>query len=455
MLRAMRKREVEVTYRLRSRYAQPQYRGCAFYKSYRLAPIVLLVCLFLAGAWFPFNVYGHGFIGKERDTAVKETLVGEWLADVGKIKLDLSLTSDGRFSLDSKKGEYSVEGSILKLRDKEGEVGYQFDLAGDLLTLSGGDLGQALKFSRKPEVANYLRRLFSLSPLNVKLKAGRILGIVVIMVVSGLIIRGMRWLSCFVIFSERGPLKFLYTHGKNRAVTMNSLILNTLKYIIYFTAFGFILSELGFNYKAYLASLSVIGLAVGFGSQGLVQDMVTGFFLIFEGQFDVGDMVEISGQTGIVSELGLRMTKLRNYLGQLIVIPNRNIAMVGNYTKGSLQAFVDVAVKSGEAAKHGAAELQQIGDEIYRQFQGVILTRPKLLSPLSLKTGEHFIRMYLEIWPQQQWVIDQQLVPRIREILKKKGFEIPGDLVATFYRAIEERPVRGWRWLLKKNQKPA
>ena len=176
---------------------------------------------------------------------------------------------------------------------------------------------------------------------------------------------------------------------------------------------------------------TVIGLAVGFGSQGLVQDMVTGFFLIFEGQFDVGDMVEISGQTGIVSELGLRMTKLRNYLGQLIVIPNRNIAMVGNYTKGSLQAFVDVAVKSGEAAKHGAAELQQIGDEIYRQFQGVILKRPKLLSPLSLKTGEHFIRMYLEIWPQQQWVIDQQLVPRIREILKKKVLR---------YRAISWQP---------------
>jgi len=416
--------------------------------------IFLLVCLFLAEPWFPFIVYSHGFIGKERDTAVREVLVGEWVADVGRIKLSLSITSDGRFSLDGKKGEYSVEGSILKLRDKGGEVGYQFDIAGNLLTLSSGDLGQALKFSRKPEGISYLRRLFRLSPHSAKLKAERILGIVAIMVVSGLIITVMRLLSRFVIFSKWGPLKFLYAHQKNRAMTMNSLILNVLKYIIYFTAFGFILSELGVNYKAYLASLSVIGLAIGFGSQGLVQDMVTGFFLIFESQFDVGNMVEISGQTGIVNELGLRMTKLRNYLGQLIVIPNRNIAIVGKYSKGALQAFVDVAVKSPEAAEQGAAELQQIGDEMHRQFQGVILTRPKLLSPLSLKTGEHFIRMYLEIWPQQQWVIDQQLVPRIREILKSKGFEIPGDLVATFYRAREERSVRGWRRLLKNNQKP-
>lgn len=96
--------------------------------------------------------------------------------------------------------------------------------------------------------------------------------------------------------------------------------------MVYFAALGFILGELGVNYTAYLASLSVIWLAVGFGSQGLVQDVVTGFFIIFEGQFDVGDMVEMSGQTGLVEELGLRMTRLRNYLGELISVPNRNIA---------------------------------------------------------------------------------------------------------------------------------
>ena len=447
------KQQFEVTYPLGRKCDHACHRGCTWYKPYPLAAIVLLVCLFLTGPWLPFTACGYAFIGKERDTAVREAIVGQWVAEVGRIKLNLHLTSDGLFSLDGQKGEYFVAGSALKLRQKDGEVGYQFDLAGDLLTLSGGDLGQTLKFSRKPEGRSYLRRLFRMSPHSVGLKAERILGIVAIMFVSILIITVMRWLSYFVISSEWGPLKFIYTRHKNRAMTMNSLILNVIRYMVYFTTFGFILTELGVNYKAYLASLSVIGLAIGFGSQGLVQDMVTGFFLIFEGQFDVGDMVEISGQIGIVDQLGLRMTRLRNYLGQFVVIPNRNIAMVGNYSKGALQAFVDVAIKSAEAAKQGAAELQQIGDEVYRQFKGVILTRPRLLSPLSLKTGEHFIRMYLEIWPQQQWVIDQQLVPRIREILKSKGFEIPGDLVATFYHAREERPVPGWRDLLRKRQK--
>jgi len=447
-------RHMRAQYSLGATYGQACHQNELPCKPYRFALIALLVCLFLTGPWSCLIGCGHGLVGKERDSAVRETLVGEWVAEVGRIKLILRLTGNGLFNLDDKKGEYSVEGPLLKLRHEGGEVGYQFDLAGGVLSLSGGDLSQTLKFSRKPEGSTYLRGFLRLSPNSIGLKAERILGIVAIMLVSALIITVMRRLGHLIIFSEWGPLKFLYTRHKSRALTMNSLMLNVLKYIIYFTAFGFILAELGVNYKAYLASLSVIGLAIGFGSQGLVQDMVTGFFLIFEGQFDVGDMVEISGQIGIVDELGLRMTRLRNYLGQLVVIPNRNIAIVGNYTKGALHAFVDVAVKSAEAAKQGAAELQQIGDEIHRQFKGVILTRPKLLSPLSLKTGEHFIRMHLEIWPQQQWVIDEQVVPRIRETFKTKGFEIPGDRVATFYRAREEHPMKGWPRFLRKDRKP-
>jgi small conductance mechanosensitive channel len=274
------------------------------------------------------------------------------------------------------------------------------------------------------------------------------------MIVSALLIAGLRMLSHLVIYSSWGPLKYVFRHHKSKIMTIHSLVLNLLKYVVYFTAFGFILSELGVNYKAYLASLSVVGLAIGFGSQGLVQDVVTGFFLIFEGQVEVGDMVEISGQTGIVEELGLRVTKLRNYLGQLITIPNRNIALVGTYTKGALQVFIDVALMDEETAASCSEELQQIGNEVNRQFEGVILKNPRVLSPLSLETGEHFVRMQFEIWPQQQWVIEQQVIPRIREIFKRKGIEIAADRIVAFYHAREERSVLGWREFLGKTKEP-
>ncbi|GIX47260.1 MAG: hypothetical protein KatS3mg131_1471 [Candidatus Tectimicrobiota bacterium] len=227
-------------------------------------------------------------------------------------------------------------------------------------------------------------------------------------------------------------------------MTLHAIVLNLCKYFVYFVAIGFALSELGVNYTTYLASLSVLGLAIGFGSQGLVQDMVTGFFILFEGQFAVGDLVEIAGQTGIVEDLGLRMTRLRNYLGQTVVIPNRSIAVVGTYTLGAQQAYVDVAMRSAEAAAQAAPLLQQVATEVARQFAGVVLQPPRVLEPLVLETGERFLRLHLGIWPQQPWVVEQQLVPRLREACQRAGIEIPGDRVVVFYRPREARPVLPW-----------
>ena len=409
----------------------------------------------IASTWSPFTAYPADLLGKVQSRALKDSLAGEWVSDIGKRGLNLRVTGDGRFYLNGKEGRWTGEGNILKLQAEGVEVGYQFDLAGDVLTITGGDLAQPLKLIRRSEIGGYLGRLFDFSLRSAKLKIQRILVILGIMIVSALLIAGLRMLSHLVIYSSWGPLRYVFRHHKSRIMTIHSLVLNLLKYVVYFTAFGFILSELGVNYKAYLASLSVVGLAIGFGSQGLVQDVVTGFFLIFEGQLEVGDMVEISGQTGIVEELGLRVTKLRNYLGQLITIPNRNIALVGTYTKGALQAYIDVALMSEEIAANCSEELQKIGNEINRQFEGVILRNPQVLSPLSLETGEHFVRMQFEIWPQQQWVIEQQVIPRVREIFKREGFEIAADRVVAFYHTREERTVLGWREFLGKNERPS
>jgi small conductance mechanosensitive channel len=170
--------------------------------------------------------------------------------------------------------------------------------------------------------------------------------------------------------------------------------------------------------------------------------MVTGFFIIFESQFNVGDMVEIPPHVGIVEELGLRMTRIRNYLGQTIIIPNRNIAAVGNFTKGAQQVQIDVAVKSKDVAEDAKKLLSQITNEIGIQFAGTIVGAPKILSESSLETGEHFVRVCLTIWPQQQWVVDQQILPRIREGFRLKGIEIPSDRVIAFYRPRKDDRLR-------------
>lgn len=386
------------------------------------------------GKW----AFAQALVGGRAVQAVKAALVGEWVAEVGNAKLRLHFGSGGEVTLDGVDGQYSVDGSNLQIRLDSGSTTYQFELANDQLTLSGGDLARPLKFARLLEMGGYLDWVSGFSVRSSWVKLYRVLTVALIVVAARVLIALLRGLSHLVVLSDWGPLRFVYRTRKSRTLTIHSLALNLCKYVVYFVALGMILTELGVNYTTYLASLSVLGLAIAFGSQGFIQDMVTGFFVIFEEQYDVGDMVEISGQIGIAEELGLRMTRLRNYLGQVVTIPNRNIAVVGNYAKGALIAWVDVAVSNPEAAGKAAPVVEQTATEIARQFGGVVLAKPHLVGPISLGTGEHFVRLQLAIWPGQQWIIDLQLVPRVREVLKARGFEIPGDRVVAFYHAREE-----------------
>ncbi len=152
-------------------------------------------------------------------------------------------------------------------------------------------------------------------------------------------------------------------------------------------------------------------------------------------------MVEIPPHVGIVQELGIRMTKIRNYFGQKVVIPNRNIATVANYMRGAQQVNIDVAARSDDTAKQMKSCIVQIIDEIGSQFEEVIISTQKTAEIISLSTGECFVRVSLAIWPQQQWVIEQEIVPRIRLILKSKAFDILNDKVSVFYHTREQQPI--------------
>lgn len=400
----------------------------------------ILVCCCLCAYSLP-SQQSQSIIGKEQQGAVRSSLVGEWVCNIGHRKIVFKLTPAGDFSLGEQNGQYVLEANTVRLKTDTSEVSYQFELTATDLTLSGGDLTQALKFVSMHSFGDYQDWLSYLSPKSLRSKIKRMAVILVIAVGCRILLLMFRAIIHFMIYCNWGPLKLLYSRHKNRTMTMYSLLINVSKYVVYLASAGFILNELGVNYTAYLASLSVVGLAIGFGSQGLVQDMVTGFFIVFEEQFNVGDMVEIPPHVGVVQELGLRMTKLRNYLGQRVVIPNRNIATVGNYIKGAQHVNIDVAAASREAAEQMRSSLTQIVVQIGRQFEEVILSTPKSYEILSLPTDEHFVRLYLAIWPQQQWVIEQEMVPRIRSLLKSKGFEIPNDKVAVFYHPREQQPV--------------
>lgn len=192
-------------------------------------------------------------------------------------------------------------------------------------------------------------------------------------------------------------------------------------FVLYFLAGGLILREFGVSLTAYLASASVLGLAIGFGSQGVVQDVVTGLTFIFSDLVDVGDLVEISGQTGIVRSISMRFIELQNALGASVFIPNRTINNVINYPRGYLRCIVDVTLRGDEQARQSAEETAlSLMSAAQEQFAGILMTEPSREGRLKLSSGKEVLRLKFRIWPNRGQPIEtsyvQELVAELRRI---------------------------------------
>lgn len=203
--------------------------------------------------------------------------------------------------------------------------------------------------------------------------------------------------------------------SKTRSVA--SLATSILVFLMYFGALGLILNEFGVSLTAYLASASIIGLAVAFGSQGMVQDIVTGLTVIFSDLFDVGDMVEISGQTGIVDSIGMRFTVLLNHLDARIYIPNRSISNVIAYPRGHIHCLIDVTrPRQGEVQ----TLLESMVIDLKTQFPGILRGEPEVKQKPPLASGREFLRIVLPLWPGRGNVIEgafrQQLLAQLKSL---------------------------------------
>ena len=405
-----------------------------------------------------------GLLGQQSQKARQVSLVGRWQSEVGNRQVELLLKSDQTFRLNTQSGMFRIEGQYLELFTDGTQVSYHIDkLEKAKLTLSGGDLDTPLTFDKLPflEGIAALKRGVSLDGLGDKL--GRLLSIILIIVLCRLMLWGLHGLLYLLTYSDAGPLKHFNSTYKSRTMTLYSIVLNASKYVVYVIGIGYILAEMGINYTAYLASLSVVGLAIGFGSQDLVKDMVTGLFIIFENQFDVGDVVELAGQVGTVEELGLRMTRLRTLNHQSVVIPNRNISVVIRYAKGRLEAHVDVALSPDIDAEQIQPLLRHVVTDVHTQFGHALLGFSDPIDILSLPdNGPRFARLHLSLWPNQQWVVDQQVVPRIRTACAAQNLVIPDDRIITFYggpagkylhQKLRLNPTPTWvkRWLPRQN----
>lgn len=254
----------------------------------------------------------------------------------------------------------------------------------------------------------------------------RILLIVLLAVVAHVTVRAIRQISEWILLrghSQKGALGAVTQ--KPKFVTVTRLSVSGTTFIIYFLALGMILQEFGFSLTAYLASASVVGLAISFGSQGLVQDIVIGLTLIFWDAMDVNDMVEISGSSptviGRVEEIGMRFTKLVNFYNQTVFIPNRTIGNVSRFPQGGVDAYADPQVPPGADPQKVVQVVENIAVGMWTQFGAIILGEPIVGTVESAQGGSwSFVRVHFKIWPGQGGLIEntfrQEVVRAMREL---------------------------------------
>jgi small conductance mechanosensitive channel len=236
--------------------------------------------------------------------------------------------------------------------------------------------------------------------------------------------------------ARKNPLSFVTQQPK--FVTLTRLIVSAVTFVIYFLAVGFILVE-GFHFHlaAYLASASLIGLAISFGSQNLVQDVMTGMTLIFSNAIDVGDLVDLGGVIGRVDQIGLRFTKLVNFYNQEIFVPNRNIANVSRFPHASIFAYADIQIPRNAGPEGITKLVEQVSRGIWTQFQAIVLAKPEVGQIQTAgPAGWNFLRVKFTIWPGQGTLIETTFRQQMVNAMKAIDPAYADWMVTVTYRAL-------------------
>ena len=208
-----------------------------------------------------------------------------------------------------------------------------------------------------------------------------------------------------------------------RENTLVKLLQNVLTYILFFIAAIMILSELHVNVTGLIAGAGIVGLAIGFGAQNLVKDIISGFFIFFEDQFAVGDEVQIGDFEGSVQEIGLRTTKILHWTGELYIIPNGSILNVTNYSVYNSIAIVDFSVDYSGGLHEVEMAIHHVLQGLQSKYKEIVST-PKLLGIEQLDGDNVIFRVTAETLPLEQKFIERQMRRELKieidQLLAKK-----------------------------------
>ena len=211
---------------------------------------------------------------------------------------------------------------------------------------------------------------------------------------------------------------------EQRTETLRLIMRSVSKAIIILVLALTISSELGFNIGPVLASAGIVGLAVGFGAQSLVKDMISGFFILFEDQFGVGDVVKIGEFSGVVERMSLRATMLRNLEGHVYVVPNGNIQHVTVMTKEWARAILDVTVPHNQELEKVFDVLNAVGAQLWQDWPDRVLEKPTVLGIEKLDDTGVTIRSIVKTPAFKNPDVIREWRRRVRDEFSRTGIKL-------------------------------
>lgn len=229
-------------------------------------------------------------------------------------------------------------------------------------------------------------------------------------------------------------------HQKQRYQTLSSVILSFIKILSWVLAVLWVLGTLDVDYAPFLVAAGGISLAIGFGAQSLVKDVVTGFFILMEEQFALGDFVEIEGKSGTIEKISLRTVQFRSLDGTLNIVPNGSISSVSNSTHKWSRAVVKVGVSYDVDAEEVLQVLKEISLEMYNdpEWNPKFIDEPIAQGILSLGASAVDFRILAKTLPGEQWGVDRELHMRIKKTFDEKGIEIPYNFMNIVDRTVKK-----------------
>lgn len=230
-----------------------------------------------------------------------------------------------------------------------------------------------------------------------------------------------------------------------RAQTMSGLLTHTYKYIVFFIALAMILREAGVDPISLVAGAGLVGVALGFGAQSLVKDMINGFFILFEGAYSVGDFVclHLTGTPdvfGMVDEMSLRSTKLQLLDGVSTLVPNGMIISINRYPLGYVPFFITLVFPADIGRKSLKEWLDSLSKDLMK-ISKVITDPPRVVEPMELSGGRIMARIKVDVIPSMENQIDV-LIAQIKEHYKDTFFQ---DLLEPVYCELSEGALNKYK----------